>query len=63
MKDLFKKYKKRLIAGLAVILLAIGAYFSGAPIDWAKIAKDAASGEVTDTAQQIEDAINLPPEE
>lgn len=62
MKDLLKKYKKRLIAGVAVVLLAIGAYFSGAPIDWGKVASDAASGEITDTAQKLEDAADLPAE-
>ncbi len=56
MKDFLKKYTKKLITGAAVILLGVAAYFSGAAVDISKVVMDAVSGEVTDTAQVLEDA-------
>lgn len=55
MKDFLKKYTKKLITGVAVILLGVAAYFSGAAVDISKVVMDAFSGEVTDTAQVLED--------
>lgn len=60
MKELFAKYKKRLAVALAVAALGAAAYFNGVPVDWAKIASDAGKGEVTDTAQQLEDSVKNP---
>lgn len=55
MKDFFKKYKAKLITGLAVLALGAAVYFNGGTVDWGKLLADASKGEVTDTAQKLED--------
>lgn len=55
MKDFIKKWTKRLLAGAFVVVLGVAAYYGGAQVDWVQLGKDAASGEVTNIAQQVED--------
>lgn len=60
--DIFNKYKKRLITGVAIILVAIATYFVGGTVDWGKVGTDALKGEVTEGAQVLEDAAAQPQE-
>lgn len=55
MKDIFKKYKKRILTLIATLALAAAIIGSGGSVDWGKLLSDVSSGEVTDTAQKLED--------
>lgn len=61
MLDKLKQYKKRIIAAVAVLLLALASYFNGADVQIMKAAEDAFKGEVTDQAQILEDSLKDEP--
>lgn len=60
MLETLKKYKKRLIALVATLILAAGIWLSGGTVDFTKLLGDVTKGEISDTAEKLEDALVEP---
>ena len=60
MIETLKKYKKRLIALVATLALAFAIFISGGTVDYTKLLGDVTKGEISDTAEKLEDALVEP---